>query len=83
MLNNLLPDDFPRRLEIESAVRGAFETVDAAAWEVTLRPRLGPENAEVEVELRASRSQVAFTSIGPADSPQQIAARMRLFASTR
>jgi hypothetical protein len=80
-MNNLLPADFPRRREIETAVRSALETLESVAWQITLRPQLGPDDSEVEVELRSSRNQVAFTSIGVSDSPQQIVARLRLFGS--
>ena len=82
-LNNLLPDDFPRRFELEGAVRDALEGLDGGVWEITLRPGLpvgGPTS--VAVELRKDSIAIAFASVSPDESRYDILNRLRLFKLT-
>ena len=82
-INNLLPDGFPRRSELESVVREALADLDGGAWEITLRPGLpvgGPSS--VAVELRRDSVAIAFASVSPEESRQDLLSRLKLFKLT-
>ena len=79
-MSNLLPDNFPRRRDVESAVREALEHLPGGPWDITLREGLGRDGAvSVAVEVRKDTAAVAFASIDPYDSPSAITDRLKLF----
>ena len=75
---NLLPEDFPARPELERAVRTACDRLTGEACEVTLRRGYAdPQGAAVEV--RVDHKPLAFACVHPNDRAVDIAERLRLF----
>jgi hypothetical protein len=77
---NLLPEDFPKRRDVEGAARAAFDRLDGPPCEVTLRR--GPSDAgpdSIAVEVRAGAKPLAFACVYPRDRAADIAERLKLF----